>query len=144
MLFRILILLSPRKDRAFKELRIYYIRPSWYSWGPKNVHFGKKDFRYLNINLKMAKKLVQSWKNAEKLPNRNPHFLDISYKDKCSGNCVKYTSCILWWLEDGNLKKMVSVHKKLFFNEKFRPSKFHFCLKKRLKTAKRVSLGGKN
>ena len=83
---------SPRGARAFPELRRYHTWPLRLNWGPENVHFGKRHFWDLNINvrififlenlknyraqffyvlnfplgyLKMAKKTVQSSKNAK-------------------------------------------------------------------------------
>ena len=86
--------------------------------------------------LTMEQKLSEIEKNA--------NFLNITYEDKCSEKCVKYMSCLLWWLENGSfLKKNRFVCKKnvfLFFIKDFWPSKFPFCLGKRLKTAKRASV----
>merc|ERR1712127_863171 len=98
---------SPHKARAFHELRRYHTRPLRFNWGPENVHFRKTQFWNPNINvrknlknyqaqlfyvlsfplgyLKMAQKMVQSSKNAEKLPKSLLHISDIAYKDKSSG-----------------------------------------------------------
>ena len=42
----------------------------------------------------------KSSKNAEKWPKSFPHLAEILYKDKCSGNSVKYISCLLGRPED--------------------------------------------
>ena len=83
----------------------------------------------------------RKFKKVEKLPNRNSYFFYILYKDKCSGNCTKYISCLLLWLEDGHLKETFCVKKNCFcFWPKFWTLKI---LVLPWKTAKRVSLGEK-
>ena len=72
--YRYNVLSSPREARAFHELRRYHTRPLQLNWRPENVHFVKRHFWDLNINirsfplgyLKTAQKMVQSSKNAEK------------------------------------------------------------------------------
>ena len=98
---------------------------SWPHSNLSNVHFGKTHFMDPNIDarlffrnlknnqaqlfyvlrfslryLKTAQKPVRISKNAEKWPNHKFHFLDILFKDRCSGNSVKYISCLFWGLED--------------------------------------------
>ena len=44
---------SPREARSFHELRRYHTRPLRLNWGPKDVHFGKRHFWDLNINVRI-------------------------------------------------------------------------------------------
>ena len=39
--------------QAFHELRRYHTRPLRLNWGPGNVHFGKRHFWDLNINVRI-------------------------------------------------------------------------------------------
>ena len=39
--------------KPFHELRRYYTRPLRLNWGPENVHFGKRRFWDLNINVRI-------------------------------------------------------------------------------------------
>ena len=42
----------PRFARAFHKLRRYHTRPLRLNWGPENVHFAKRHFWDLNINVR--------------------------------------------------------------------------------------------
>ena len=89
---------SPRGAWAFHELRRYHIRPIRFNWGLKSVHFGKMHFRDLNMALGFFTTVPKNGPKKDlKWPQSYSHFLDISYKDKCSGNqyieCWEYSSC---------------------------------------------------
>ena len=43
--------------RAFHKLRRYHTRPLRLNWGPQKVHFGKRHFWDLNINVRIFKEL---------------------------------------------------------------------------------------
>ena len=53
----------PRGARAFHELRRYHTRPLRLNWGPENVHFGKRHFWDLNINVNIF--FVENLKNYQ-------------------------------------------------------------------------------
>ena len=64
------ILSRPHGAWAFHELRRYHNRPLRLNWGPENVHFGKRHFWDLNINVRIFKfEYDVSWS-----PRSNDHF----------------------------------------------------------------------
>ena len=67
------------RPQAFHELRRYHTRPIRLNWGPKNVHFGKTQFRDPNINVKIL-------------------FSDIAYKDKSLGKIPFLKKLTLWFI----------------------------------------------
>ena len=56
---KFIVISSLRAARAFNE---YHTRPSWFNWGPTNVHFGKLRLSDLNIN---ARIFLTNYKNLD-------------------------------------------------------------------------------
>ena len=80
-LFFLFYFSSPRKARAFNELRRYHTRPRWFNCGPENVHFGKTHLKNLNINAKIlfifcvfdycTLKRPKKWSKVQKTPKND-------------------------------------------------------------------------